>query len=276
MASHCSGGLGARRRRLSHEAGLVVTDSGGKREAVPDQIATYYERYWTDERELINIAPAGGEKLGRLNELVTAESEVLDFGCGDGVTVGTWLAAHAARYVGVDISSAAITEARALGLDVRLLPADGRLPFADASFDLVTCLEVLEHMFDPQSALVELRRVLRPEGAIVVTVPNVAYWRRRADLFVLGRWNPVGDSLSAVQPWRDPHLRFFTRAALTRLLERGGFEDVVVGGQGGGILAELPVLRALGRDDASRIYRRLRRSFPGLLAGRLEAVARVR
>jgi methionine biosynthesis protein MetW len=244
-------------------------------ETPASEIAEYYERYWTAARGLINIAPANGPVVERLRQLVTPRSSVLDFGCGDGVTIGTWLAANTARYVGFDISRAAVSQARALGLDARVTPTDDRLPFPDGSFDLATCLEVLEHLFEPQIALAELRRVLRPGGAIFITVPNLAYWRRRLDMVVLGRWNPVGDSLSVEQPWRDPHIRFFTRRALMRLLHAAGFEQVDVRGQGGSLLAELPGARRLSRSGtASRSYRALERSFPGLFGGHLSAVAR--
>lgn len=50
------------------------------------------------------------------------------------------------------------------------------LPFADASFDLVVCAHVLEHVDDDQAALSELRRVLRPDGVALVMVPFVATW----------------------------------------------------------------------------------------------------
>ena len=59
----------------------------------------------------------------------------------------------------------------------------------------------------------EAARVLRSGGVLIASVPNVAFWRRRLDL-VCGRWNPEGDDLSVAEPWRDPHLRFLTTAAL--------------------------------------------------------------
>ena len=245
-----------------------MSELTGAPDGSANAIRVYYERYWTDARGLIDIAPASGPTIDRLTALVTSRSEVLDFGCGDGVTVGTWLAARSRRYVGFDVSTTAVAHARSLGLDARVIPPDGRLPFADASFDLVTCVEVLEHLFEPQVALAELRRLIRPGGAIFATVPNLAYWRRRADLFALGRWNPAGDSLSVQQPWRDPHIRFFTRAALARLLLSYGFEEVVVHGQGGGVPVAIPGLRRFSRPGrASRLYRMLERRLPGLLGG---------
>lgn len=244
-------------------------------EGHPTDVGDYYERYWSTARGLIDLTPANPLLIDELSGLVTFSSAVLDFGCGDGTTIGTWLAAHAGSYTGVDISAAATAEARRLGLDARVVGLDDRLPFADSSFDLVTCVEVLEHMFAPQLTLEEIKRVLRPGGQVFITVPNAAYWRRRADLLVLGRWNPLGDSLAVEQPWRDPHIRFFTRSALARMLHLGGWHEILVGGHGGSLVGELPGLRRLADDGrASPVYRSLERRLPGLFAQRLNAVAR--
>src|ERR1700685_3045005 len=158
-------------------------------EPPPATISEYYEHYWTTARASVRAAPSTGMLIGPLRPLVLPASAVLDFGGGAGSTIGTWLAANAETYVGVDISRAAIEQARKRGLNARVLAVNGRLPFDDRSFDLAVSIEVLEHMFAPQFALAEIRRVLRPGGTVYVTVPNLAYWRRRADLFVLGRWN---------------------------------------------------------------------------------------
>lgn len=72
---------------------------------------------------------------------------------------------------GVDIDAEAIAYCLERGLkDVRLGEA-AKLPFADGSFDLVTCLDVVEHLDDDTAALREMRRVLRPGGHLLVTVP---------------------------------------------------------------------------------------------------------
>jgi SAM-dependent methyltransferase len=158
------------------------------------------------------------------------------------------------------------------------------LPFADESFDVVTCLEVFEHLFAPHIAAAEIHRVLRPKGALVATVPNAAYWRRRIDLLVLGRLNPLGDAESVDAPWRDPHLRFFSRAAFGRMLRGAGFDEVSVSGHGGTLLGDVPGLRRLGRRRGWRhaewrgngLYSALERAAPGALAYRLHATARKR
>jgi SAM-dependent methyltransferase len=244
-------------------------------------VRAYYETYWREGR----FQPVEGltrPLAAILSPLVGPRSACLDVGCGDGSTCGAWLAERAASYVGVDVSPAAVDAARAAGLTAHVVDDASELPFEDASFEVVTCLEVFEHLFAPQLAAAEIRRVLRPNGVVVATVPNAAYWRRRLDLFALGRLNPLGDQDSVDAPWRDPHLRFFNRSALRRMLERSGFVEVRVSGHGGTVLGDVPLVRQLGRARgwrhpewrANSVYSAFERAAPGVLAYRLHAVAR--
>src|SRR5437868_6804981 len=167
----------------------------------------YYDAYWKSEG-WITSPPLRLIEL--FQEYVSPDDRLVDVGCGDGGTTGAWLNEHGASYVGVDISQNAVRMARERGLDARVIQDAGNLPFEDASFDIAVSVEVLEHLFEPQRAVREIRRVLRPEGLLIATVPNAAHWRNRLDLALFGRWNPRGDHLSVSAPWRDPHIRFFT------------------------------------------------------------------
>src|SRR5262249_29211977 len=117
----------------------------------------------------------------------------LDVGCGDGGTVGPWLQSRGCRYLGVDVSSNAVEMAAARGLDAKKIDDAGALPLPDDGFDLAICLEVLEHLFQPQVAAAETLRILKPGGVLVAAVPNVAYWRRGAELAVIGRRGSIRD-----------------------------------------------------------------------------------
>jgi methionine biosynthesis protein MetW len=234
----------------------------------------YYDTYWNTE----GVATRPSPGLMRLFERhVSPDNRCLDVGCGDGGTSGVWLNERVAGYVGVDISESAIRMASERGLDVRLIADAAELPFPDGSFDLVVCTEVLEHLFEPQRALGEIRRVLRPGGQMIVTVPNLAHWRNRLDLAVLGRWNPRGDHLSPVEPWRDPHVRFFTLGALVKLTEQSGFEVVERGGHTQfGLPYFLPGLRRMTRTPRPRSATRwLAPHLPRLLAETIFVVAGV-
>lgn len=98
-----------------------------------------------------------------------AACRILDAGCGSGRTLDE-LASYGS-VAGVDLSAAAVAAARARGhIDVRQGAVEC-LPHPDVSFDLITCLDVIEHTTDDVRTLRELRRVARPGSFLVVTVP---------------------------------------------------------------------------------------------------------
>jgi SAM-dependent methyltransferase len=96
-------------------------------------------------------------------------AEILDAGCGSGRTLDELI-----RYgsvTGIDPSRDALEAARARGHSRVFAAHLERLPFEDATFDLLTCLDVIEHTASDVVSLRELRRVARPGARIVVTVP---------------------------------------------------------------------------------------------------------
>jgi SAM-dependent methyltransferase len=105
---------------------------------------------------------------------LSANSVWLDAGCGNRLLerdldpLENWLAARCKTVVGMDIS---VTSHR----NIKSLVQGSlyRLPFADDSFDLVTCRMVVEHLDDPSKAFTEISRCLRPDGAIIVITPNL-------------------------------------------------------------------------------------------------------
>jgi ubiquinone/menaquinone biosynthesis C-methylase UbiE len=209
-----------------------------------------------------------------MKEFTSPNTRCLDVGCGDGRTIGVWLRDNNREYVGVDISEHALLAARNVGLTVLKLNDATSLPIQDSCINAAFAIEVFEHFFAPQAVAAEILRVLQPGGVLIATVPNVSYWRRRLDLAVLGRWNPVGDELSVEQPWRDPHIRFFAPRNLEQMLRQVGFTDVQVGAHGGGLLRDLPVLRRLWRGRPSSSYLRAQTGWPSLLGYRVHAIAR--
>jgi SAM-dependent methyltransferase len=94
---------------------------------------------------------------------------ILDVGCGTGTMIG-----HLRRYgevSGVDPSPEAVSFCRERGIE-GVSRLDGLpLPFDDGRFDLVTAFDVIEHIDDDTATLRDLRRVLRPDGRLLVSVP---------------------------------------------------------------------------------------------------------
>lgn len=115
-----------------------------------------------------------------------------------------------------------------------------KLPFADASFDFVSCNHVLEHIFETEQLVSEFRRVIKPDGFCVISVPNTAAWiNRLLFLFAVqplgsevgtrtityGFW-PTGmqEKLKKFNP--SGHIRDFTPRGLRDLVESCGFQTV--------------------------------------------------
>jgi SAM-dependent methyltransferase len=99
-----------------------------------------------------------------------AGARVLDAGCGSGRTLQE-LADYGAEVFGIELDPEAADVARSRDNgDVRIGRLE-ELPYEDGFFDLITCLDVVEHTPDDRVALGELRRVCKPGGWLLVTVP---------------------------------------------------------------------------------------------------------
>ncbi|GGZ11787.1 class I SAM-dependent methyltransferase [Streptomyces poonensis] len=157
---------------------------------------------------------------------------VLDMGCGDGTAAATaapLLAGH--RIIGVDWSQDVLRRARTrLPYVVRGELSDGGLPFATAGADAVLFSEVVEHLVDPDGALEEIHRVLRPGGHLMLSTPNLAAWYNRA--LLLAGVQPVFSEVSLRAVHGRPgtevvgHLRLYTARALRSFVAASGFEVV--------------------------------------------------
>lgn len=134
----------------------------------------------------------------------------LDVGCSAGFIVE---AARDAGYDawGVDVEAWGVAYARdSLGLrNVRqgMLEDQG---FADASFDVITAYEVIEHVPDLNRFMAELKRLLAPQGLVVIHTPDVGHWRRPRRL----------ETWQAILP--SEHLYYFSRPTLARLAAKHG------------------------------------------------------
>jgi SAM-dependent methyltransferase len=191
-----------------------------------------YERYWEpggawspSEHPFYSYERALVEKVGRPGDVC------LDYGCGDARRYGKVLEEMGFDYRGVDISATAIRQAATLGLNATVLNSDGTTSLANESCDFAICFEVFEHLMEPQRALAELGRLLRPGGYLVCSVPNAAYFARRIEFLCTGFLNPKGDpTIERSAPWRDPHIRFFSAKTLHGFLASQGFINISVSG----------------------------------------------
>jgi ubiquinone/menaquinone biosynthesis C-methylase UbiE len=155
-------------------------------------IKSFLERLWRD------LKAARGAQAGQEQDL-----NILDVGCGTGANLE--MLAQFGEAEGVDVSPEALSFCRARGLEKVKLGEAERLPYDDNSFDLVTGLDVVEHLDDDLAGLKEMRRVLRRDGRALFFVP--------AFMFLWG----VQDDISN-------HRRRYTLKGLQRVVRQAGFE----------------------------------------------------
>ena len=185
--------------------------------AAPDRwsgIADAWSTLWGDFSEPARSALIGAAGIG-------AGSRVLDVGCGSGEFVAQ-LAALGADAAGIDPAPLMVEAARRMtpAADVRAGEAE-RLPWPDASFDVVTAVNALQFADDTMAALAEFARVLVPGGRVAI-----ANWAEgaRNDLDVLERAVAAADD---DEPLPDGELRF--EGGLEALLTDAGFALVASG-----------------------------------------------
>jgi len=185
-------------------AALADPPAGG----VTAGLAHHFAGYYGHRRD--DIAPLLPARI----------SEVLEIGCGDGAT-GEWLErTHGCRVTGVELNPVAARIAagrlhRVIAADVETLEMDGR-------FDLILALELFEHLTRQEEFLARMRGLLAPDGALLLSVPNVGHGAVVEDL-IAGRFDYLPVGLLCYT-----HYRFFTRSALERWLERAGYSRVEI------------------------------------------------
>lgn len=173
------------------------------------RIREYYnQRYAAERGETFPPDPSRYRAwFGSLLGSSRPGAAMLDYGCGAGY-VCSLFAELGYDVTGVDISPAALEIARRREPRATFVEAtaDGVLPNADASFDVVACLGVLEHIPEPAPTVAELRRVAREPARAVWVVPNA-----RSPFFWFGRGTgQVEEHPRSLDGWR-------------KLLTRGGW-----------------------------------------------------
>ena len=138
---------------------------------------------------------------------------VLEIGCGRGTLVHR-LRTQGLDVVGVETSEARIEESRASYGALPIERVSGaRLPFPDEQFDLVLSFDVLEHIPDTERHLLEVRRVLKPDGWYLLQTPNK--WTN--SIFETIRWR-------SLSKWRLDHCSLQTYSQLRRRMSALGFD----------------------------------------------------
>lgn len=198
----------------------------------------FEEKKWSHQDQLVTF-----RHKAALN-LVT-EEPIFDIGCGDGLFLQMLKLRGFTKLVGIDFSETAIKKAHSKGIKAQVHDLSNPLSFEDNSFETVVMLDVLEHLYNPEEVLSEVRRVGK---YLVLSVPN--FNSLDARLRVLIGKIPLNNQL------KKGHVYWLNRAELHRLLSRRGFK----------ILKEDYYIYWMDRKVIGRGIRALGSCFPSLFA----------
>jgi methionine biosynthesis protein MetW len=166
------------------------------------------------------ITVDGGDSLSRIAALVAADSEVLDLGVGNG-SLGRFLARELNCEVdGADLSEQSLQEAAADYRElhqVDLEQADALQCFGDQRYDAIVMADVLEHLRNPGQLLLQAGNFLKPDGRLLLSIPNVAYAGVALELLE-GRFDYREEGILD-----DTHVRFYTLQSIRELVRDAGF-----------------------------------------------------
>jgi 2-polyprenyl-3-methyl-5-hydroxy-6-metoxy-1,4-benzoquinol methylase len=170
------------------------------------------EYFSSTRREILPLLP---EKSGR----------VLELGCGQGATI-SWLKqlGRVEESWGIELMESAA--AVASGIVDHLIVGDiedGSVEFEPGKFDLILCLDVLEHLKDPWAVMAALGGWLRNGGVLIASLPNIRYYTILRDLAFHGSFQYQDFGLLD-----RTHLRFFTRKSAIELMKSGGLDHIQV------------------------------------------------
>lgn len=160
------------------------------------------------------------------------EGALLEIGVWDGSIIRSYRPHFQGRLVGTDLNLEIMEKALPLLDEAKACDLNhDSLPWGENTFDVVVCNEIIEHIFDTDRLLEELLRVLKPQGKLILSTPNLASLPNRICLF-LG-WQPFGTEVSSRRsnygnPLRKSlnpagHIRVFTQNALLEILKENGF-----------------------------------------------------
>ena len=197
-----------------------------------DKFSQIAHKWWDMDSEFKPLHEINPLRLGFIDDFATISGKtVLDVGCGGGILAES-MAAKGATVTGIDLAKKSLKVAQLHSLEsgvsvsYRCVPVEELAAEAPASFDVVTCMEMLEHVPDPLSVVRACAELVKPGGWVFFSTLN-----RNAKAYLLA---VVGAEyvLNMLPRGTHEYKRFLKPSELARMARGAGLELVQVKGMG--------------------------------------------
>lgn len=154
-----------------------------------------------------------------IKKILKLNQKFLELGCADGSFASFISKKTKTEGWGIDISSAGIRMAKKLGINAQIHNLSKPLPFKKEKFDLVVALEVIEHLLDTEFLLKEINKVLKRNGYVIISTPNLASLNNRV-MLAFGKYPRFLN-----YTWKDYgyHAHLYTLQTLKEHMKENGF-----------------------------------------------------
>jgi len=170
-------------------------------------------------------------KIEFLPLITEKPNSILDIGCGAGQFGRTLREMNkVSELVGIELCEPAAEQAKTFYDKMYCHNVESLdLPYSDY-FDYVICGDILEHLNDPWDMVSRIAKMLKKDGALICSIPNIRYWQIITDLTLHGRWDYTDSGILD-----STHLRFFTKSTFFEMLHKANYqiewESMVVHGK---------------------------------------------
>ncbi|MEK7526486.1 MAG: class I SAM-dependent methyltransferase [Patescibacteria group bacterium] len=203
-----------------------------------------YTKLYSKQNLLVEKQLESERIINKVGKYLIKREKVLDVGCGVGSFAAKIKDTFRNDVYGIDLNEAGINNAIKLGIKARVGDIEKRWPFKSESFDAVVSIQTIEHLVNPDFFLLESKRVLKRNGLIIISTPNLTNWFNRV-IFLFG-FQPFFTEVSTVDKTlglsftrkltgnRDTigHIRVFATRALVDILNFYKYRIVsVMGGE---------------------------------------------
>jgi methionine biosynthesis protein MetW len=165
-----------------------------------------------------------------LKGVAKSKNKLLDIGCGDGkITDFIKKTANSnLELYGIELVGKNVEKARARGINAKQCDiSQGKIPYDKSFFDIVYAGEVLEHIYDTDGLMSEINRVMKPNGILIITVPNIACWYNR--IYLSLGFSPLWVDSGSEKFYGNPagaicgHIKAFTKKSTRELVANHNF-----------------------------------------------------